>query len=98
MIYRMALVVVGGLLLLLFAGCARQQAAGSEGLTSAEQQAVQRLGRDRWLDVQGVRRNEAGELIAQTLQGDERIDYRIRIDDQGEARFERLPRVTFGSH
>lgn len=82
------------LAVLVLAGC--QRLSPPLALSPAEEQAVERLGRDRWLDVRSLQRTESGDLVAVTQQGNQRIDYLITIDDAGAASFERLPRVTFG--
>lgn len=90
----MPVIIACILALLVLVGCHRP--SPPLALSTAEQQAVERLGRDRWLDVRSLQRSENGDLVAVTQQGNQRIDYLITIDDEGNATFERLPRVTFG--
>ncbi|TVR44742.1 MAG: hypothetical protein EA402_06270 [Planctomycetota bacterium] len=78
-------------------GCQRYDPVQHAPLSAAERSAVRRLGRDRWVDVTTVRRGDGGVLIASTRQGNQHIDYRITILDDGSAKIERLPIVTFGS-
>jgi len=66
--------------LLLLGGCERYDPLA--GLNEAELEAVDRLTRDPWVRLWRTERNDAGELVVWTRQGEERIRYRVVPDPE----------------